>query len=104
MTGGQQGMNFTYTYAVEEMGVLVPQTCTVLLSDSFISKKLLGKKVGCPFCKDGSLVTERQEPIYSGGPRPSSVMHHVGNRYEYACSNSYCNGRFTGTTRWMWID
>ncbi len=104
MNDSQREMNFTYTYKVEEMGTLVPQTCTILLGYSFIQEKLIGKRVGCPFCNVGSLVLVNQDPIYSGGPRPSGAMHHVGDSYEYACSNPQCEGRFTGTTRWMWID
>jgi len=113
----QGKMDFPYTYSVKEMGTLMSPH-TIFLFGSFIQEKLKGSmldavsfdeekitKVGCPFCKDGFLKLVKVEPQYSGGPRRvPSVMHHVGNRYEYVCSNPKCDGRFVGTYTWMYID
>ena len=117
MKEGQVKMDFTYTYKVEEMGTLLSPN-TIFLFESFIRDKLKGNmldidslgeekttKVGCPFCKDGLLKLVKVEPKYSGGPRRVlSVMHHVGNKYEYICSNPDCAGKFVGTYTWTHID
>lgn len=118
----QTEMELPYTYPVEEMGFLpVPQSLPhlVSLSRSFLSEKLKASrfnrmpireektmtKIGCPFCNNGSLKLVKVEPQYSGGmsPTPAS-MQHVGNGYEYVCSNDECDARFIGTFQWAWID
>lgn len=115
----QREMDLSYTYSVKEMGILIGEKI-VHLFDSFIREKLGGSifdaqaifekkdsitKVGCPFCKEGFLKLEKVEPDYSGGPHAVPMtLHHVGNKYEYSCSNSNCPARFYGTHTWMYID
>lgn len=116
--GKQTEMEFPYVYDIKEMGVVVYEKL-VHLFDSFLRDKLGASmldarsffqkseptKVGCPFCKKGFLRLENVQPEYSGGPHPVPMnMRHVGNKYEYGCSNSECGARFFGTYTWMHID
>jgi len=116
--GKQKEMEFTYTYPVKEMGIEIASH-TIHLFESFIREKLSGgrldaepvfqeeriTKVGCPFCQKGFLKISKVTPQYSGGPSPVPMtMHHVGNRYEYICSNPECDAKFMGTYTWMYID
>lgn len=112
-------MEFPQLYEIADMGTTYPLTPkTIYLHPSFIRENLGGGRlsvhfevgkdtnVSCPFCQEGRLQLASVEPEYSGGPRafPPPVMHHVGNRYEFKCSNPNCDGRFVGTYQWMWID
>jgi hypothetical protein len=103
---------------IEEMGIRMGDK-QLFLYDSFLSKKLnLGTfvdffnlpaqtNIKCPFCKDGILILTTVEPNYSGG-RPSIVpyakLHHVGNSYNFKCSDNKCKALFFGNYTWMHID
>lgn len=117
--GQQLSMELPQLYSIEEMGTTHPLTPkTIYLHPSFVGNKLgggslvlleevgRGTNIGCPFCREGRLKLAAVTPEYSGGPRsfPPSTMHHVGNKYEYRCSNPECEGRFVGTYIWMHID
>jgi len=108
-------------YPQAEMGYTIDaeEPHKVFLHESFLEEKLKASgsnlggfsggtvtNVGCPFCKKGSLKLEKIQPHYAGNPRVGipSIMHHVGNSYEFVCSNSKCDGRFSGSYTWMYID
>lgn len=108
-----------YRYSAEKMGITIAHH-TIFLFDSLIQKKLrpcsleifptLSEKekitnIGCPFCEKGFLKLSKIEPKYSGGlGRVSSTQYHVGNNYEWVCSNPECDGKFLGDHTWMYID
>ena len=105
----QEPLNF---YLEKEMGKVLGSK-TMALKQSFLRDVLLPQterkdevtKVGCPFCKEGSLKLESKKPKYSGSPRPTpTTLHHVGNDYEFSCTNLSCSGKFLGTNTWMYID
>ena len=59
----------------------------------------------CPFCETGSLKLIKVDPKYSGGANPlPPTKYHVGNSYEFCCSNKECDGKFFGSYTWMHID
>ena len=90
----------------------------IYLFSSFIGQELgMGNKflderkintitnVCCPFCDTGSLKLSRVKANYSGGANPlPPTKHHVGNSYEFRCSNEECDARFFGSYTWMHID
>lgn len=96
-------------FFIEEMGFLVASESlphSVSLSSLFLTKHLgvtrfdntsSTTNVGCPFCKEGRLRLINVDPTVSHG-------HHVGNGYSYDCSNGSCDGTFSGSYRWMYID
>ena len=115
----QAEMEFPHRYSVKEMGTLI-QEKTILLFGPFIGKELKGSlldaepilqkegevtKVRCPFCESGYLKLKEVKTEYGGGlERVPSVKYHVGNEYEYICSNSNCDGKFIGSCTWIHID
>ena len=114
----QTEMELPYTYSVEKMGFVVdPQSFphTIHLSKLFIRDELGasmfdGKpgwekeevtNIGCPFCKKGRLKLIKVERVYSDDLSPTrGETKHIGNDYEYVCSNDECDGRFFGTYEW----
>ena len=121
--GTQEEMELSYTYPVEEMGNVMNQAMPhmVWLSGRFLQEKLGASlfdplpgwerktpKVGCPFCKEASregfLKLKSVEPTFSSGMHPLSRKEHVGNHYDYKCSNQECDAEFTGVYQWMYID
>lgn len=115
----QIAIDFKERYNVEQMGRLISPN-TIYLFESFMEEKLrvsggllaslLSEEekttdVGCPFCQEGFLKLTKVKPQYSGGlSKVPTTKHHVGNEYEYVCSNPKCDGRFVGSYTWMHID
>ena len=111
----QAKMDFTHTYPIERMGVLLRPHKMIHLFELFIREKMGASsldefspekvitEVGCPFCKKGLLKLTGIEPKYSGGI-PPPMPRHVGNFYKYDCSNQKYGGKFFGTYTWMYID
>lgn len=118
----QAAMEFTHTYKVEKMGVIMSSNMPhiIFLFSSFLNDKLKASlldadpvfrkndgltRVGCPFCKKGVLKIKTVKPEYSGGlARMPSTLKHTGNHYEYICSNQECDGMFVGSHTWIHID
>lgn len=118
MEGKQLEIEFKERHTVEQMGRLISPN-TIYLFESFMRKKLRlwglldttlsdeekTTEVSCPFCQQGFLKLNKVKPEYNGGPGSApTVKHHVGNRYEYLCSNPKCDGKFLGDYTWMHID
>jgi len=114
--GKQKEFSFTFVPKREEMGAFDDERKFVFLSEKFISEKLNPQQtyqnstpnepptnVICPFCREGRLKLKTVEPRYSGGPNNFvSKKDHVGNDYEYGCTQ--CEASFKGSVTWMYID
>lgn len=108
----QKKFQFACVPSIEQMGKLVPGKKMILLHGRFLLNRLQPKQyypdyenpdeepfnVICPFCKQGNLQLKRVEPITSNlGNPPGSFRRHIGNRYEYKCTNDkVCPAVFLG--------
>lgn len=118
----QLEMKFPQFFKAEEMGRVFGHT--IVLFESFVREELKERglfdnpswlssleekekirNVRCPFCEKGLLKLVKVEPIYQEGiAKIPQTKQHVGNRYEYACTNPKCDGVFKGEYQWAFID
>ncbi|MBU2540105.1 hypothetical protein KJ786_03015 [Patescibacteria group bacterium] len=115
---GQKKIEFPKKFEPHEMGMVSPfgnRSKSIILYKDFLIKELdmgdpcddrsVGKvtEVFCPFCNKGHIRLTKIEPIFSRGARSYGNLKHVGNIYEFDCSEN-CGAYFSGSFEWMKID
>lgn len=113
---GQMPLEFPKKFKPEQMGFVIG-TKSIVLNSSFIGKELglggmggidlssIGKlsEVFCPFCQRGKLRLKSVKPVHSSGSNSFGTSHHVGNEYDFDCSEG-CGAMFSGEIIWMFVD